>query len=93
MNKKELIAKAAEIAGVSQKDTGNVLNAIIDEIINAVASGDSVQLIGFGTFQPVLQKGRTGIKPGTNESYTTKDKQVPKFKAGKIFKDIVSKGK
>ena len=52
-----------------------------------------VSLVGFGSFNAALQKGKSGKVPGTDKMYTTEDKMVPKFKAGKGLKDRVAEGK
>jgi len=51
-----------------------------------------LSLVGFGSFDVTLQKGKSGIVPGTDQTYTTQDKMVPKFKAGKGLKDRVAAG-
>ena len=90
MKKSELIAKIAESTGQTKKVTEEVLNSAIDEIIEAVKSGDSVEFLGFGKFERKLQKGREGRVPGTDKTYKTDDKFVPTFKVGKVFKDKVA---
>ena len=52
---------------------------------------ESVELVGFGKFETAIQKAKTGKVPGTNKTYTTKEKRVPKFRPGKGLKDLVSK--
>ena len=93
MNKSELVATLSEKAGVSKKDAEAVLDALVGVVSSVVAKGDSVDLIGFGSFQRALQKGKEGVVPGTTKKYITKDKYVPKFKVGKKFKDAVAAGK
>jgi len=63
--------------------------AFTDAITAALSKRDDVSLIGFGSFVTTLQKGKTGKVPGTDRIYTTEDKYVPKFKAGKKLKDSV----
>ena len=91
MNKADLIAAAAEKAEVSKKDTEAVLNAITSTIIETVSKGETVQLIGFGTFDVAERRERTGRNPQTGEEMTIKASKNPKFKAGKAFKDSVNK--
>jgi len=93
MNKSELVAALSEKAGVSKKDAEAVLDAFVGTVTEAVANGGSVDLIGFGSFQRAMQKGKEGVVPGTDKKYTTEDKFVPKFKVGKKFKDAVEAGK
>ena len=91
MNKSELVAAAAEKAGVSKKDAEAVLNAITSTIIDTVAKGDAVQLIGFGTFTTSSRAAREGRNPATGETMKIAASKSPKFKAGKAFKDSVNK--
>jgi DNA-binding protein HU-beta len=90
MNKGELIAKTAE-AGLSKKDAGVALDAAIAAIGDALAKGDSVQLIGFGTFGVKERAAREGRNPRTGEVVKIKASKVPTFKAGKALKDKVAK--
>ena len=66
---------------------------IIKTIKDEVAKGNTVDLSGLGSFVPALQKGKSGKVPGTDTEYSTEDKMVPKFRAGKQFKDAVAAGK
>ncbi len=91
MNKNELIAAAAEASGVSKKDTAAVLDALLDKITAAVAEGDKVQLIGFGTFETREHSERLGRNPRTGEVVEISASKAPAFKAGKAFKDAVNK--
>jgi len=91
MNKAELIQAAAEKAGLSKKDTERVLNASIDVISSALASGEKVQLVGFGAFEVKNRAARIGRNPKTKESIEIPPSKVPMFKPGKALKDIVSK--
>ena len=90
MNKGELIAKIAE-AGLSKKDAGLALDAAIAAISDALAKGESVQLIGFGTFGVKERAAREGRNPRTGEVVKIKASKVPTFKAGKSLKDKVAK--
>lgn len=91
MTKKELIDAIAAKTEVSKKDTGAVVDALIDEIVAAVSNGDSVQFVGFGTFEPRTREARTGLNPATKEKIDIPATTVPAFKAGKAFKDAVKK--
>ncbi len=91
MNKTELIAAVAEKAGISKKDADKAVSATIDAIMDAVAAGDKVQLVNFGTFEVRDRKERTGRNPRTKESIVIPASKLPVFKAGKQFKDAVSK--
>lgn len=91
MNKNELIAAVAEAAGVSKKDAAAVIGATFDKIAQAMAAGDKVQLIGFGTFETRERGARTGKNPRTGETVTIAACKAPAFKAGKALKDAVNK--
>ena len=91
MNKTELIAAAAEAAGVSKKDAAAVVDAALDAIVAAMANGDKVQLIGFGTFEARERAAREGLNPQTGEKVQIAACKVPSFKAGKALKDSVNK--
>ena len=89
MNKKELIAAVAEKAEVSKKDAEAVVKAAIETVTAAMASGEKVQLIGFGTFETRERAARTGKNPQTGESVKIKASKVPSFKAGAALKNVV----
>ena len=91
MNKNELISAVAEATGISKKDTDAVIKATFDAIAKAMANGEKVQLIGFGTFETRDRAARTGINPLTKEKITVAASRVPAFKAGKALKDSVNK--
>ena len=91
MNKAELISAAAEKAGVSKKETEAVVSAVLDTISEALASGEKVQLVGFGSFESKKRAERIGRNPKTKESIKIPASTIPTFKAGKALKDAVSK--
>ena len=91
MNKTELIAIAAENAGLTKKDTERVLNAAIDAITAALVKGEKVQLSGFGTFETKEREARIGRNPHTKESIEIPATKVPVFKASKALRDTVAK--
>lgn len=91
MNKGELVRQVAERSCQTQKVTEEVISAAIEVIQIAVASGTKVTLVGFGTFEKTERKARTGRNPKTGESMEIPATTVPKFSAGKGFKDLVSK--
>jgi len=90
MNKSELIDAAAKEADVSKAAAGKALDAIIGAITKAVAKGDSVTLIGFGTFSSSKRAARVGRNPQTGKELKIAATTVPKFKAGAGFKATVS---
>lgn len=90
MNKAELVSGIAENAGVSKREAEKVLYATLKTITDTLASGENIQLVGFGTFEVKERAGRTGRNPKTNEVVMIKPKRTPSFKAGKNLKDRVS---
>jgi len=91
MNKTELVAAIAEKAGLSKKDAEKALGATIDAISAALAEGDKVQLVGFGTFEVRAREARTGKNPRTGEAIKIAASKAPAFKAGRGLKDAVNK--
>ena len=91
MNKPELIASAAEKAGVSKKDAERVLNAAIDTIAASLAAGERVQMSGFGIFEVKDREARIGRNPRTKETIEIPVTRTPVFKASKALKDAVAK--
>ena len=91
MNKTELIAAAAERSGISKKDAERVLNAAIDSITASLASGEKVQISGFGIFETKDRAARVGRNPHTKQAIEIPATRVPAFKASKNLKDIVGK--
>lgn len=85
MNKIELVTKMAEEAGISKKDAGKALKAFTSIVQNEVANNGKVQIVGFGTFEPSERKERTSFGKVVEATV------VPKFRAGKDFKDAVAK--
>ena len=92
MNKQELIDKLMTKVKqpVTHADMVRIVDGFMDEIKTAVAAGDSVQLVGFGTFSSKDRAERTARNPQTGEAMTIPAKKVPAFKAGKAFKDAVN---
>ena len=91
MNKTELIAVAAERAGIAKKDAERLLNAAIDAMTEALIAGDKIQLTGFGTFEVKDREARVGRNPKTLEAIEIPATRVPQFKASKALKDHVAK--
>lgn len=89
MKKDDFVRAMCEKCGLSQKDARNVINAFVDAVKAAVAGGDKVQLIGFGTFESRRRNARTGKNPATGAEIEIPAATVPVFKAGKAFKDVV----
>ena len=91
MNKTEIIAAAAQNAGVTKKDAERVVNAAIDAITAALVNGEKVQISGFGIFEVRAREARTGRNPRTKETVEIPASRTPAFKASKALKDIVNK--
>ncbi len=89
MNKSELIDSIAQDADLSKADAGRALDAMTDSITKALKKGDTVSLIGFGTFSVKERAARTGRNPATGETIKIKASKTPSFKAGKGFKDAI----
>ncbi|SDX35952.1 DNA-binding protein HU-beta [Allochromatium warmingii] len=89
MNKSELIEKMAEAADISKAAAGRALDALTDSIAVALKDGDTVSLIGFGTFSLKERAARTGRNPQTGATIEIKASKTPAFKAGKALKDAV----
>ena len=82
MNKADLINAIAAEAGVSKAEAKKALDAVISNISNALAAGDKVALVGFGTFSVSERGAREGINPATKQKISIPAKKVAKFKAG-----------
>ena len=91
MNKTELIAAAAEKAGIAKKDAERVINAAIDTVVAELNKGERVQLSGFGIFETKERAERVGRNPRTKETIRIPATRTPAFKASKALKDAVSK--
>jgi DNA-binding protein HU-beta len=90
MNKQELIEQVASEAGVSKLATQELIDAVLETITKTVASGDAVQLIGFGSFGRGERAARTGRNPQTGETLEISAAKTVKFTPGKNFKDAVN---
>ena len=89
MNKNEMVARIAEKTELTKKDAEKAIAAFVDAVKETVAKGESVQLIGFGTFEARKRNAREARNPRTGEKIKIKATKVPAFKAGKAFKDAV----
>ncbi|MEN6350949.1 MAG: HU family DNA-binding protein [Syntrophomonas sp.] len=90
MNKSELVKSLAEKAEITQKDAAKVLDATVETIQQALANGDKVQIIGFGSFEVRDRKERKVISPATGKEITVPATKVPAFKPGKSLKEAVA---
>ena len=90
MNKQELIENIAASADITKAAAGRALDSMIDSITGSLKNGDSVVLVGFGTFSVRDRAARMGRNPQTGEEIQIKAARVPAFKAGKALKDAVN---
>ncbi len=91
MNKTELVAAVAAKSGISKKDADAAVSAVLDTIVESIAAGEKVSLVGFGTFERRFRAERMGCNPQKNEMIKIPAANVPAFKAGKAFKEAVNK--
>ena len=90
MNKAELIEHIANNAGLNSKaEAARALEAMIDAVRRTLKKGDSVSLIGFGTFTVTKRAARTGRNPRTGAAIKIKAAKIPKFRPGKGLKDAI----
>lgn len=89
MNKPHLIRAVSEKADISTIKAGFVIDAITDAVTQVLAAGDSVSLVGFGTFEVKSRAERPGRNPKTGEAMTIPAARVPVFRAGKALKEAV----
>lgn len=90
MNKAELIDTVASQAGLSKTDAASAVDSVFSVITKTLRNGDSVTLVGFGTFAVSDRAARTGRNPRTGEAITIPASKSPKFKAGKALKDALN---
>ena len=90
MNKAELIEAVAAAADLPKAAAGRAIDAMVESVTGALASGDQVVLVGFGTFAVKDRAPRTGRNPQTGEPIQIAAAKVPSFKAGKALKDAVN---
>ncbi len=89
MTKQELIDVVSEKAGLTKKDTGAVVDVILESIVDSLKRGEKVALVGFGTFEAKTRKAREGRNPATGETIQIPARTVPSFKAGRALKDAL----
>jgi len=89
MNKADLVEEMKSETGLTKRASGEAVGAIIDAITDALARGEKVTLVGFGTFRVVSRKARIGRNPQTGGTIQIPAKKVPKFVAGKALKEEI----
>jgi DNA-binding protein HU-beta len=87
MNKAELIDAIADVANLTKADAGRALDGFIHAVTEALKKGDSVSLVGFGSFVVKERAERQGRNPQTGNSITIQAAKIPSFKAGKSLRD------
>ena len=92
MTQKELIARVTKGTDYPQRQVERVLGWVLETIKSELASGNKVQLIGFGTFEVKDRKARTGINPRTGEAIQIPAYKLPTFRAGRALKETVNNG-
>ena len=90
MNKSDLVDAIAKSADICKATAGRALDAVVESIKKALKKGDTVSLVGFGTFKVGKRAARNGRNPRTGETIKIKAAKVPKFTAGKGLKDAVN---
>ncbi|MEH2163112.1 MAG: HU family DNA-binding protein [Nostoc sp.] len=90
MNKGELVDAVAAKTNITKKQADEVISAFLSVVTEAVANGDKVTLIGFGSFERRERSEREGRNPKTNEPMTIPATKVPAFSAGKLFREKVA---
>lgn len=91
MNRFDLVDRIAARNNISKAEADRVVVSVLEEIMSAVTMGDSVTLIGFGSFRAVESAPRTGRNPATGEAIRIPAVRKPKFVAGTYFREIVNK--
>mgnify|MGYP000014698304 CR=1 FL=1 len=91
MNKSELVARVADRTGLTKKAAGAAVEHVLEAISSALAKGDKVTLVGFGTFEVRKRAPRRGVNPATGASIQIPASKVPAFKAGKSLKEAVAR--
>jgi DNA-binding protein HU-beta len=90
MNKAEFVDTVADVAELTKADAGRAVDAMVAAITKALKKGDTVTLVGFGTFSVRKRAARTGRNPRTGDTIKIKASKNPAFKAGKALKDAVN---
>ena len=90
MNKAEFVSAVSDAAGLTKVDAGKAVEAMIKVVKKALKGGDSVAVVGFGTFAVRKRAARTGRNPRTGATIKIKAYKIPAFKAGKALKDAVN---
>ena len=90
LSKQDVASSVADTTGLSKREANEAVEAVLGAIQNALSNGDSVGLIGFGTFEVATRAAREGRNPRTNDKISIPSKNVPRFKPGKGLKEDCS---
>ena len=90
MNKADFVGAVADAADMTKADAERAVEAVFKVVKKALKSGDSISLVGFGTFSVRKRAARTGRNPRTGDTIKIKSSKVPAFKAGKGLKDAIN---
>ena len=91
MNKVEIESKIAHETGISKKTVSTIVESFLSTVTDTLSEGETVRLVGFGTFQTTERKERVGVNPSNGEKITIPASKKPSFRAGKTLKDAVNK--
>jgi DNA-binding protein HU-beta len=89
MNKAELVDAVARRVGTTKKETALIVETVLEEITNALSSGEKVQLVGFGNFEIRERAARMGRNPQTGETIQIEASRIPAFRAGKVLREVI----
>ena len=92
MKKSDIAGRVADRIGLSRSGAGNAVDAVFEAVGEALANGEEVRIVGFGTFATKSRPARTGSNPRTGESLTIQASTAPGFRPGKALKDAVNDG-
>src|SRR6266852_2200977 len=90
MTKADLIEEVSKLSSLTKKETELIVNTVFDNITDALAKGDKVELRGFGSFRIRHRNSRKGRNPKTGDSVSVPEKRVPFFKVGKRLRELVN---
>ena len=90
MTKADLIDEVAKVSNLTKKESETIVNTVFDNITDALAKGDKVELRGFGSFRIRQRNARKGRNPKTGTGVSVPEKKVPFFKVGKRLRELVN---
>ena len=91
MTKADLIDKVADDTNISKAEAGRLVNSVLDNMTSSLAGGDTVTLVGFGTFSVSSRAARMGRNPQTGAAISISASKVPRFKPGKALKEVINR--